>query len=316
MNRRKFLLQAGLVTAAGGALGNLLPLTAVGSDMTESTGLPEISLAQWSLHRAFFSRELDPRDFASIAAEQFNIHAIEYVNWFYGKKGADAVFWREMRDRSDEAGVRNLLIMIDGQGALGATDDKARAEAVENHFQWVDAAATLGCHAVRVNAHGEGGRDEVGTALVEGLGGVAGYAAERGLRVLIENHGGYSSDAGFILDVIAQVDSQNLGTLPDFGNWCKKGKGSGIQADCDEAYDIYASVEAFMPHAGAVSAKSYDFDAQGNETFIDYERMLRIVKNAGYRGPIGIEYEGKQLSEPDGIRATRALIEKVWKTLE
>lgn len=275
-----------------------------------------LSLAQWSLHRAFLSKALDVRDFASVATREFAILAVEYVSLFYMDKANDPSFWRDMKNRSDEAGVRNLLIMVDAEGDLGATSDRVRSTAVENHFKWVDAAATLGCHAIRVNARGKGEQVDVGAALVEGIGALAAYAGERNIRVLIENHGGYSSDAGFVVDVIKRIDTRNVGTLPDFGNWCLSGKWGGINADCDEAYDIYRGVEEFMPFAHAVSAKSYDFDDDGNDTRIDYARMLQIVKNAGYNGHIGIEYEGRQLGEYEGIRATRSLIEKTWRLLD
>ena len=202
------------------------------------------------------------------------------------------------------------------RGELGDTNSKKRTTAVENHHKWIDAAKLLECHSIRVNAFGEGPKDEIGSALVDGLGQLSEYAEKQEMNVLVENHGLYTSDADWIVNIIRQVNNPRLGTLPDFGNWCLNAKwGSTMNNKCDNVFDRYAGVQAFLPYAKGVSAKSYNFDEHGNDTIIDYQKMLKIVKNFGYHGYIGIEYEGDILSEADGIRATKTLIEKTWASL-
>jgi len=279
-----------------------------------STGASlKISLAQWSLHRAFRQQTLDPANFAAIARNTYQLDAVEYVSGFYMDRGGDEKFWLDMRRRSESAGVRNLLIMVDDEGDLGTPNEKERSRAVENHYKWVHAAHLLGCHSMRVNAFGTGDRASVRAALLDGMSRLADYAAKTNINVIIENHGLFSSDGKLIAGIISESGRPNLGTLPDFGNWCTSHKWGSSQEACDSFYDRYEGVADLLPFARGVSAKSYDFDASGNETRIDYLKMIKLVKASGFTGHIGIEYEGNQLSEPDGIRATRALLEKAWK---
>jgi L-ribulose-5-phosphate 3-epimerase len=291
-----------------------------------STARPSISLAQWSLHRTFFGAsfgpglrsafqadpdsvlqgERHPLEFPTMARDLFGIDAVEYVNTFFYAHASDASYLGELKTRADDAGVRSLLIMCDALGSTGDADPEARARAVDNHQPWMDAAAYLGCHAIRVNAAGEGAREEVSQRVAESLNRLGDLGAARGLDVLVENHGGLSSDGGWLAATIARTDHPRVGTLPDFGNFRISGTGPDAVI-----YDRYQGVAELMPFARAVSAKSYDFDADGSETTIDYTRMLRIVLDAGYRGHIGIEYEGRRLPEAEGIRATRDLLERV-----
>jgi sugar phosphate isomerase/epimerase len=273
-----------------------------------------ISLAQWSLNKSLFGGKLDNLDFARKAREDFGIEAIEYVNQFFADKAQDENYLKEMIKRADDNGVKSLLIMIDNEGELGSTNDAERTKAVENHYKWVDAAKTLGCHSIRVNAAGRGTAEEVAAAAVDGLGSLSAYAAKAGLNVIVENHGGYSSDGSWLSGVMKQVNMDNCGTLPDFGNFCIKSDPNDWSV-CEEEYDRYQGVEELMPFAKAVSAKANDFDENGDEVRTDYKRILQIVKNAGYKGYIGIEYEGSKLSEDEGIRATKALLEKYGKEL-
>ncbi len=272
----------------------------------------KISLAQWSLHRKFFDGDLDAREFASIARDTYSIEALEYVNAFYTEWSNDEKFWLRMKERADQSGVKSLLIMVDDEGDLGNPDPVKRSQAVENHFKWIHAAKILECHSIRVNAFGEGSGDLLGEALISGLGKLAEYAATTGIHILVENHGLHTSDAAFMTEIIRKIDHPNLGTLPDFGNWCLSAQWGSTQIPCDEMYDRYRGVAEMMPFAKGVSAKSYDFDSEGNETRIDYYRMMRIIKDAGFDGYIGIEYEGEKLSEKEGILATKALIRKSW----
>lgn len=271
----------------------------------------QISLAQWSMNKSFFGGKLDNLDFAATAKNQFGLDGIEYVNQFFKDKAEDSAYLAEMKKRADDNGVKSLLIMIDREGDLGGTVDADRLQAVENHYKWVDAAKYLGCHSIRVNAAGKGTAEEVAAAAVDGLGKLSEYAAKAGLNVIVENHGGYSSDGSWLAGVMSQVNMDNCGTLPDFGNFCVERGEDG----CANMYDRYKGVTELMPFAKAVSAKTHDFDANGNETHTDYKKMLQIVKDAGYRGYIGVEYEGKELDEVTGIQKTIDLMKRVGMEL-
>lgn len=291
-----------------------------------------ISLAQWSLNHSFFGEsrklpwpefgkrlavdpdsliqgDLNPDDFPIIAKQDFGIEAVEYVNTFYFSKKNSPDYWNELKNKCDGEGVKSLLIMCDAEGNLGSTDDQQRNQAVENHYGWVDIASKLGCHSIRVNAAGEGTSEEVKSAAVAGLGMLTEYGEKSGINIIVENHGGYSSNGQWLSDVIAQVGSEYCGTLPDFGNFCIDRGPQG----CKNEYDKYKGVKELMPYAKGVSAKSYGFDEKGNETSIDYKKMLRIVKNSGFTGYVGIEYEGSELSEKEGIIATKRLLQEAGK---
>ena len=276
----------------------------------------EVSLAQWSLHRMLKGGKLDNLDFASFTKKEFGISGIEYVNQFFKDKAKDMAYLGEMKKRASDNGVKSLLIMVDGEGGLGDPNDKARKTAVENHFKWVDAAQFLGCHSIRVNAFGEGSAEDVQKAAINGLGNLAEYGKQAGLNVIVENHGSYSSNGKWLSGIMSQINMPNCGTLPDFGNFCTKKSGPGFwDGDCLEEYDRYKGVEELMPFAKAVSAKSHDFNEAGDETNTDFMKMMQIVKNAGYKGFVGVEYEGSTLGEVEGIKATKALLDKVIAAL-
>ncbi|MCW5516407.1 sugar phosphate isomerase/epimerase family protein [Muriicola sp. Z0-33] len=276
----------------------------------------EISLAQWSMHRMIWEGEADPYNFAKMANE-WGFTGLEYVSALYNPELADAnyseeamaAFVKRSNEEAEKYGMKNLLIMIDGQGNLAVSDEKERNEAVERHHKWVDAAAAMGCHAIRVNLAGSDVPEEWTANSIDGLTKLATYAKDKNINIIVENHGGLSSNAAMVAEVMNKVNMSNCGTLPDFGNFCIKRKDpKDYGAGCAEMYDIYKGVEELMVHAKAVSAKSHNFDADGNETEIDYVRMLQLVKDAGYSGHIGVEYEGSELSEEEGILATKELL--------
>jgi sugar phosphate isomerase/epimerase len=308
MQRRAFIRDL----AWGGAVLAVAPQL---SHTANPAGPPKISLAQWSLNRAFFGGDLDPQNFAAIAMDTYGIDAVEYVSAFYMDSVLDESSWNGLKARATDAGVQSLLIMVDDEGDLGGADDAVRRQAVENHYKWVNAAKILECHSIRVNAFGDPDRETFRGALVDGMGRLAEYAAGEDMDVIIENHGLFSSDAGLITSIITEVELPNLGTLPDFGNWCLSAEWGSTQFECDEVYDRYQGVAELLPYARGVSAKSYNFNEQGEDRIIDYHRMLKIVKDSGYEGYIGIEYEGEEKPEHEGILITRALIEKVWASL-
>ena len=256
-----------------------------------------ISLAQWSLHRTLRAGRLDHLDFAKVARTRFGIEAIEFVNTFFKDKARDAGYLAEMNRRAADHGVTHHLIMCDAEGRLGDPDPALRTRAVENHHRWVDAARTLGCVTIRVNAESAGDPEEQQKLCADGLRRLAEYGARQEINVIVENHGGLTSRGDWLAGLMRRVDHPRCGTLPDFGNWYE--------------YDKYQGIADLMPFAKAVSAKSYDFDERGEETRIDYRRMMQIVLSAGFTGWVGIEYEGNRLDEMEGIAKTKALLERI-----
>lgn len=288
------------------------------ASMTNQDPFFKLSLAEWSLHRTFNAENGDPFQFAKIAKEN-GFEGLEYVSQLYSKQiealGIDKVV-DSLKTMSEKYGMHNVLIMVDREGDLASPDEAVRDQAVENHKKWVDAAATLGCHAIRVNTFGTNDPEKWVPAVADGLTKLATYAATKNIEVLCENHGWLSSDAPVLMKAIHEVNRDNCGTLPDFGNWCVKRKDGENWGECIEVYpDKYQGIELMLPKATAVSAKSYDFDENGNETTLDYPRILKLVKDAGYTSYIGVEYEGNRLSEMDGLLATKALLLKSAKEI-
>jgi len=291
-----------------------------------------ISLAQWSLHNTYFGEPIkdwgefarlvkespdsilkgdaDPKDFPELAAS-YGIYTIELVNTFYFSKVDDMTYWTTFKQKCEKSGVSVGLIMCDLVGNLGDADSDVRLKAVEDHYKWVDVASFLGAGSIRVNARGEGSAEEVALNAVDGLSKLGAYGASKGVNIIVENHGGYSSNGAWLAGVMKQVGMENVGTLPDFGNFCIKSGSDG----CIEEYDKYKGIAELMPYAKGVSAKSNQFDENRNETKSDYLKIMKIVKESGFKGDVGIEYEGKELSEDEGIKATKALLERVFKEL-
>lgn len=301
MSTRRDFLKTSAVLSAGSLA--VFGTKGVAAAMNRQDDLFNISLAEWSFHRTIFQGEMDHLDFAG-AARRYGIEGVEYVNQFFRDKAADTAYLQQMQERCDANGVRSLLIMIDGEGALGDPSDSERMTAVDNHKKWVDAAAFLGCHSIRVNARSnpELSYDEQMRLAADGLRSLAEYAEQAEIDVIVENHGGLSSNGQWLVGVMELADHPRVGTLPDFGNFRIS---EGVW------YDRYEGVEEMMPYAKAVSAKSHDFDETGNEAYTDYFRMMRIVLDAGYRGYVGIEYEGQNLSEEHGVGATNNLLLRV-----
>jgi len=278
----------------------------------------KLSLAQWSIHKMIKNDSVDPYTFAE-KAKNWGFSGLEYVSQLYPadlendeySPEAMAAFVEKSNEEAKKYGLQNVLIMIDGQGDLAVSDAAERKAAVERHYKWVDAAAAMGCHSIRVNLNGEDNPEKWHANSVDGLTQLSTYAKDKNINVIVENHGGLSSNGALHAAVMKEVNMDNCGTLPDFGNFCITRKEDSW--DCVEMYDIYKGVTELMPYAKAVSAKSNEFDADGNEVKIDYAKMLQIVKEAGYAGYIGVEYEGSGLSEEEGIIATRDLLLKAAK---
>lgn len=296
------LAAAGTGVACGGPL-----VSKVFAEVTDpKSELFKISVAEYSLHRMIAKGELDPLDYGPFCKEKFEVDAVEYWMGPFKDKAEDRKYMDEMHKKSVDAGVKELLIMVDipdGKGNLGNPNDEARREAVEVHFPWVEAAKRMGCHSIRVNARSEGSREEQAKLAADGLRSLSEFAADREINVIVENHGGLSSDGAWLSDVMKRVDLPNCGTLPDFGNFRIKG---------DQWYDRYQGVKELMPHAKAVSAKSHKFNEAGDEVETDYHKMMKIVLDAGYHGYVGIEWEGPEpKSEVEGVLLTKRLLERV-----
>jgi sugar phosphate isomerase/epimerase len=295
-------------------------LTASSLSMTPSfafTSSMEISLAEWSLHRGLKGGTIDHLDFPAIASKQFGVNVVEYVNGCFGsykrdfkEAGKDMVYLRELLKRSKDAGVTNHLIMVDDEGFLAKPDEKERLTAVDNHKKWIDAAKFLECKTVRVNLHGPGESGAKKTASIDSLSRLGEYAKTMNINIVVENHGSDSSKGFWVADVMRQVNKANVGTLPDFGNFCISHEWGTTQGECAEIYDRYKGIEEILPFAKGVSAKSYDFDDNGEQPKIDYKRLIDLVKASGFKGYIGIEFEGETQSEEEGIRKTKALLQK------
>jgi sugar phosphate isomerase/epimerase len=306
MSQSKITRRTFLAAGAGLGLGMRVALGApqAGQPAAGKIGDFKISLAEWSLHRAL--REKDAKitnlDFPKIAREQYGIEGVEFVNQFFKDKAHDSTYLKDLKGRADDQGVTCVLIMIDGEGDLSDPDTAMRMKAVENHQKWVDAAVALGCHSIRVNTGNHYSPTDV-AAVAEACSALAEFGDKNKINIICENHGGPSSNPDALLALIQKVNSPRFGTLPDFGNFPSQGGKYTI--------DIYDAIARMMPYAKGVSAKSYDFGPDGIETRLDYARIMKIVTDAGYHGFVGIEYEGNRLSEPEGIRATKRLLERL-----
>jgi len=307
--RRMFLQNIATLTAGLTVFPEAFSTTVAKNEFT-------ISLAQWSLHRTLRENKITNLDFPTVARKEYGISVVEYVNQFFKDKAKDKTYLADLLKRCKDNGIKNHLIMIDGEGNLGDTSKEQRQKSVENHYKWVDAAKYLGCATIRVNAYGQGDPKDVQNAAVEAISTLGEYGKKVGINIIIENHGGSSSNGEWLHELIKRVNMKNVGILPDFGNFCiKRATGDLYSGKCLEEYDRYKAVQMWMPYAKGVSAKTMEFDSAGNCVETDYIRMMKIVKNAGFNGYVGIEYEGDKLSEAEGIRATKVLLQRVGKQI-
>ena len=263
--------------------------------MSEAPSL-RISLAAWSLHGEYFAGAIDQVGMVDLCGE-LGIRGFELVNTFF--RSPQYAYLRHMRKRADALGIDLLLIMCDAEGDLAHVEREKRVQAARSHRKWVDSATVLGCHAIRCNIRGdESDPDAMRERAAEGLGALLDYARDTGVAILLENHGGLSSDPAWLSSLVTLVDDPQLGTLPDFGNF-------------PPAVDRYDAIATLLPQAKAVSAKCYDFSPAGDETTIDFARMIGLIKTAGYSGYLGIEFEGERLPEREGIVAAKTLLERL-----
>jgi len=301
LNRRSFLKSVG-VAGTGIALSpGLSAIKNPGNDRFK------LSLAEWSFHRAIQANTMTNLEFP-IVTRELGIEAVEFVNTMFMDKARDMVYLKELKTICNQEGVKPLLIMCDSEGTIGHPDKTERIKTVGNHKKWVDAAAFLGCHSIRINAGSEGSYEERQKLVSDGFRLLCDYGTEKKINILIENHGGLSSNGQWLSEIMEIVKHERAGTLPDFGNFL-------VNKETGEQYDRYLGIKQLMPYAKGVSAKSVAFDKDGNETSTDYFRMMRIVKDSGYSGYIGIEYSGSEISEKEGVIATKKLIERAIQAL-
>ena len=320
--RRRFLADSLKTAAALGATAIAHPLTGF-----RVPPFYRISLAQFSLATSFFTRKMDTLDFPAKAKNDFGIDAVEYVSMFFKDKVSDKDYLKELKRRTDDLGVTNVLIMVDAEGDLGHSATHKRNEAVDNHTRWLEFAKSLGCHSIRVNIDGDGSDEEIFEAALEGYGKLVNVGASMGMGVIVENHNGPTNDPGYLARLMKAVNHPNAGTLPDFGNFIRHTKPEAMTMEAYAKtkviaeYDKYKGTELLMPWAKGVSAKTHSFDDKGNCVETDFKRMLDIVekhRTTAFKGYIGIEYEGavlpmmgskeKFLPEDAGILATRDLL--------
>jgi L-ribulose-5-phosphate 3-epimerase len=300
-DRRNFLKTTLAATA-----GTMLGFSGFGRNGSQKIALQNI-VAEWSLHKTLFAKEMTNLEFP-VFARQMGIMGVEYVNQFFKDKAKDEKYLAELKKICKNEGVESVLIMCDGEGTVGHPEKEERIKTVENHKKWIDAAAFLGCHSIRVNAGSKGTFEEQQKLAADGLHMLCEYGDTKKINVIVENHGGLSSNGDWLAGVMKMVNHKRVGTLPDFGNFI-------IDRQTGEEFDRYKGMELLMPYAKGVSAKSNNFDAEGNETKSDFYRIMKIVQDSGFKGYVGIEYEGSVLPEKEGIIATKKLLEKVFASM-
>lgn len=285
----------------------------------------QLAVSQFSFASQFWTQQLKPLDFPA-KSKELGITGLDYCSMFFADKAKDQQFLSQLKQRSADAGTYNLRIMVDGEGVLGDLNEATRTKAIENHYKWIDAAATLGCPMIRVNVEGEGKPEDVATAAVDSLGRLIGYGSRQHIDVIVENHVGISCNGAWLAGVMKQLNSPHCGTLADFGNFCinrTKPETMDIagymKTKCLEEYDRYKGITELMPFAKGVHAKTHLFTADGNDQETDFNRMFKIIKGSGFTGWVSIEYEGglfkmyskdsKYLDDYAGTVATKNLVE-------
>jgi sugar phosphate isomerase/epimerase len=331
-SRRTFLRKAAL-GAAGLGLASTLPARVLGLPKTVLPPNPDlffrIAVSQFSFASQFWTKKLDPLAFPA-KSKELGITGLDYCSMFFADKAKDQAFLTELKQRSADAGTYNLRIMVDGEGVLGDLNEATRLKAVENHYKWIDAAATLGCSMIRVNVEGEGAPEDVAKAAVDSLGRLIEYGRKTNTDVIVENHIGISCNGAWLAGVMKQLNSPHGGTLADFGNFCINRTKPATQdiagymkTKCLEEYDRYKGITELMPYAKGVHAKSHLFTADGSDQETDFNKMFKIIKDSGFTGWVSVEYEGglikmytkddRYLDDYAGTTATKNLVEKAGR---
>ena len=262
----------------------------------------KLAVQQYSFNRQLRSGELAMIDYPRTVVKGTGIKALEYYNGHMEEKARDTGFFEEVRKRCDDLGAVNTMMLCKSKDALDSPDPEIRASAIEGYRPWLDATKILGGQYIRVDVRSDGDPDEQKKHAADGLTALCEVAgSEYELGIVVENHGGHSGNGKWVAELMETVALDNCGTLPDFQNF--------------KEYDPYMGIEEMMPYAKIVCAKAKAFDEAGNEINVDYRRMLKIVKDSGYTGYIGIEFEGHGVDPIAGINLTKELIETVMTEL-
>jgi len=309
MKRRQFIHKN--LFAAGGVMGlsqfpGLLQ-EAWASDLKSEF---KVSIAPWSLTRKPYG-ENDPDgihflDYPLVARE-LGFEAIEHDNLHYPGDLPNDKHLAKMKQRTEEAGVTNTLILCGALGDIADSRKSRRKKANFNYERWIEAAQFLGCHQVRVvcSDHIDIDWDEKMKLTVEAVSKLADFAQGHSIELLIENHNGYTSNPNWLVEMIQKVNRPNCGILGDFTEW-------RIEQNPDVLYpDPYKGYEILAPYVKSVGAKSTTFDVLGNELVTDYPRMFEILNKVGYQGYIAVEYFGNDLPRRKGTTMTKELVERI-----
>ena len=257
----------------------------------------QVSLSASSLARSINERKIDHLDLANIARTKYSIAAVEYASKFFSDKARDEKYLNDMNKRAADEGVRQLLIVVNSEGCIGHPEEPKRQQTVKNHHKWIDAAKALGCHSIEINPCGIGGNADQLKQAAEGIAALCEYAERQKINILLGSYGGVSANPKWLVELVRTVNRVSCGTLPSFD-----GFGS---------HDRYDGVAKLLPFAKGIGATARNFDGNGNEPNTDYFRMMKVVLDGGYRGYVGINYQGNEMEEAAGIRATKTLLKKI-----
>ena len=293
VTRREFIGSTIAAGALAGAGNMSLPGKAAAADRPTKD---DISLAAWSLVREFREGKWKNLDLPRICREDFGINGLEFVNSFF--ELPTERYLNQLKKNAAEHGVTLVLIMVDGEGNMSAMEKKERMQAALNHRKWVDIAASLGCHAIRCNVGGPSKDYDQDTMkrAADSFGNLVEYASQYPLNVILENHGGASSNPDMMIGLMKAINSPNFGTLPDFGNIYE--------------FDRYESIRKLVAYAKGISVKT-KFKPNGTHPDYDLEKLLKICMEEGYHGFYGIEQESPDANSWQAVRWSKAVIDRV-----
>ena len=283
ISRRSFIEKTMVMGAAG-----LVTPSALGSAVSSPTPRmikDDISLAQWALVDEVKSGKWKTLDFPSVARKDFGLNGIEFVNTLF--EVPTEGYLRRLKKNAEDNNVTMVLIMVDDEGDGCSTTKEERKQFDINHRKWIDIAHFLGCTAIRTNCRGPKNisKDEALKHSVETYQMLLEYAAPAKISVLIENHGGVSNDADWMVSLIKEVNSLYFGSYPDWR-----------QPSAD--FDNIDYLVKMLPFAGGMSYRN-----QPTEELT--AKMINISKDGGYRGWYGIESSGR-----DAIKKGIELLKK------
>jgi len=295
----------------------------------------KISLQVYSFAPLMMAGKFDLKDFPEMVRNTYQLDGAEYWSIAFTGRENNEAFLKELKQKSDDNGVNNTIILVDDINiltmesgpSLASLSSEERSRAIDFHKIWVDTAAKIDCHSIRINLKSnDGTAEEVQEVCSESISKLIEYSSQSNISVVLENHGGLTGNGKWLSGLIKNINNEFVGSLPDFGdfNFCQT-RGdlnfANVDRECEMKYDKYLGVEELIPYAKGISAKSHDFDKNGSETKTDYKRMMEIIKNSDFSGYISIEYEGAMLSmllnrdsylsSHDGILATKSLLEKL-----